>query len=300
MREFSNIIIEGKPYPTVILGEDSFTGWFGKGRFNSEVKRAPAYRQTIETAHEIGVRGFSISPHPTLMEVLRRFKEENPQIICICNPHWRLNYYMGKQSLWSSENINRLNATVFSKQDASIQIDSFWLKDAKGAKALSDDEIGLITFGENEYRNTLKKFSSFCDFSLVGNIGHSALPLIGRRDIVEREIELTRHCELIPLGMCQGGGPALEAYKRLNVSGCWLWINDCTSFPNLPYTMDVLKSAEMPMTAFRVFDSPNGFRFEKSMAFIDRIRQINSVVAGVDDPNQARETFQNVWKRRTK
>src|SRR3989338_773976 len=111
MHHFPFINIENKSYPSVIMGEDRFTGWFGKKLFNTEKQREIAYKDSIETAYDCGVRGFSMSPHPTLIKVLKNFKKEHPEIVCISNHHWQTHYYLGKKSLWTKENMERLAST---------------------------------------------------------------------------------------------------------------------------------------------------------------------------------------------
>ena len=54
MKEFPFIEIENKKYPTVIMGEDHFTGWFKKCRkYDSEEERENAYRETLEIAYSL-------------------------------------------------------------------------------------------------------------------------------------------------------------------------------------------------------------------------------------------------------
>ena len=129
MKEFPFIKIENKKYPTVIMGEDHFTGWFKKCRkYDSEEEREISYRQTVETAYSLGVRGFSMSPHPTLIKVLKEFKKEHPEIICISNPHWQTNYYLGDKSLWLPENLERLGASETFYYDKNLIKDVIGLK----------------------------------------------------------------------------------------------------------------------------------------------------------------------------
>ena len=71
---FGCIMVEERVYPRVIMGEDNFSGWFGKGTFATEEQRATEYHKALETAYDLGVRGFSISPQDTLVRTLRAFK----------------------------------------------------------------------------------------------------------------------------------------------------------------------------------------------------------------------------------
>jgi len=272
MESFKFIQIEGQNYPTVIMGEDHFTGWFSKcPKFNSEEERAKAYRETLEIAYSLGVRGFSISPHDTLILVLKKFKKKYPEIVCIANHHWHSHYYLEEKSMWDSEIISKLGP------------------DAK--ENFSEKEIKEIWLNEKEYHEDLEKFSKFCDFCLVGNLGISVLITLSREDIIEREIELARKYGMIPLGMCEGGALALEKMEKLDVAGTWVCVNKDYLCPDLKTGLPILKSAKKPVTGYRIFSSPKGFDLEKSMEFVNSVETIKTIVVGVANKEQARETF---------
>ena len=291
MKPFPSIKIEDTPYPTVIMGEDRFTGWFGKKLFNSENERATAYHECLDAAYSFGVRGFSISPQPTLIKVLKKFKKEYSDITCISNHHWQSHYYIKNKSLWKKENLRKLDSTVAARIGASLLRDCYWIEDINLNNAFSDEDIKEFRLDEREYKKELKSFRGFCDFCLVGNIGISALMILGRDDIVKKEIELARKSGFIPLGMCQGGGIALPKIEELNVGGSWVWINRHFSFPNLKYSLDAIRRSKKPITAYKVFTSPKGFNLEESIKFIKKIPQIKSIVVGVENKEQAKETF---------
>ena len=291
MKVFPFIKIENKKYPTVIMGEDHFTGWFKKcKKYNSEKERGKEYQETLETAYSLGVRGFSMSPHSTLIKVLKDFKQKHPGIVCISNHHWHTNYYLGNKSLWLGKNLERVGASEAFYYDKDLIKDSDWFKNADVKKRFSKKEINSFRLDEEEYKQQLDKFS-FCDFSLVGNLGRSALINLGREDILKREIELVKEKGLVPIGMCEGGGLALTKYEKMNVAGTWIWINKHEACPNLDYTLKIIKKSKKPITAYRVFASPDGFNLEKSISFIKSIKKIKSVVVGVNGKEQAKETF---------
>jgi hypothetical protein len=297
MRQFPAIEIEGKKYPTVIMGEDRFTGWFGKDIFETEEERAAGYRASLDVAYSCGVRGFSISPHNTLVNVLKGFKALHPDIICISNHHWQTNYYIGNRSLWSKENLAKLCSTEKYYLDDKLIKNSYQYKDVDVKNRFSEEELKTIKLDEKEYVEQLKVFRSFCDFCLVGNLGRSALFTLGREDIIQKEIELARKTGFIPLGMCEGGGLALPKMEKMDVGGHWVWINHHHAHPNLPYTLKIIKKISKPVTAYKVFTGPEGFKFEESMRFIESISQIKSIVVGVENEEQAKETFSMLNKR---
>ncbi len=296
MNHFPFIKIEGKNYPTVIMGEDHFTGWFKKcKKYNSEKEREIAYKEAVETAYSNGVRGFSMSPHPVLIKVLKEFKKKHPEIVCISNHHWYTNYYLENKSLWLQENLARLGASERYYFDQDLIKDCSWFKDADIKKRFSEEEIKSFRLDEKEYQKQLK-ILSFCDFCLVGNLGRSALVLLGREDIVKKEIEIARELDFVPIGICEGGGLALQKIESLNVAGTWIWINKDFACPNLDYTLKEIKKSSKPITAYKAFTSPEGFNLDKSMRFIKSIKQIKSIVVGVENKEQAKETFSGLKK----
>jgi hypothetical protein len=291
MKTFPFTKIENKNYPSIIMGEDNFTGWFGKGNFVTEEERAEAYKDTLEAAYALGVRGFSMSPQRTLMKVLKDFKVKNPDIVCIANTHWQSHYFFGSESLWEEKNLERLAATDATLIDSVSRKACHWFKNVNIKDAFSKEEISKFRLDEKEYKQQLNEFKQFCDFCLVGNIGASSFVMLGRKDIVKKEIELVREVGLIPIGMCQGGGFALPMIEDFNVAGTWLWINKDFCYPSLEQSLKAIKESKKPITAYKVFSSSKGFDIEASVKFIKSIKQIKSIVVGVENRQQAKETF---------
>ncbi|MBT4110457.1 hypothetical protein HOE37_01225 [Candidatus Woesearchaeota archaeon] len=291
MKVFPFIKIEKKNYPTVIMGEDHFTGWFKKCKpYNSEKEREEDYKITLETAYSKGVRGFSMSPHLGLIKILKQFKQKHPEIVCISNHHWKSSYYVGKESLWEEKNMKKLVNFAASKVDKEMLNKYYWFKN-NDHDFFSKKEINQFRLDEKEYKVQLKQFKGFCDFCLVGNLGISSLILHKRTDIIKREIELARKEGLIPLLMCEGGGLALPAAENLDVAGSWLCINQSCVFPNFEVTLETIKKSTKPITAYKILTNPEGFNLKKSISFIKNIKQIKSIVIGVDGKKQAEETF---------
>ncbi len=295
MKEFSFIKIETKKYPTIIMGEDQFTGWFKKcKKYNSEKERAVAYKQTIEVAYSKGVRGFSMSPHPTLIKILKHFKMKHPNIVCIANPHWHKNYYLHNESLWSNENMEKLKASeIFYGAKSLIKNNKF--KETNIKKIFSREEIDLFRLDEKEYLEQLNQFN-FCDFILIGNLGKNALIHLEREDIIKREIKLVRDYGRIPIGICEDGGLNLSKYEKMNISGTWILLNKYKNYPKLNDILKIIKKSKKPLTAYRIFVNPKGFNLENPISFIKNINQIKSIVVGVENKEQAEKTFSKLNK----
>lgn len=291
MDTFPFIKLEGKDYPTVILGEDRFTGWFREDSFASEEDRAKRYKEVLEKSYELGVRGFSMSPHDTLIGVLSTFKKEHPDIVCIANPHWHSHYYLGDKSLWDKDMIERMSASVCAHLPEGQRANCYWYENVNENSQFSDEDIKKISLNEDEYKVDIGKFKEFCDFCLVCNIGRSALLALGREDIVKREIELVREAGFIPIGMCEGAGYALPKMEELDVAGNWVWLNNNFAFPQLDVALGKIKVAKKPLTAFKIFSGSQDFDLEESLKFLLEIDAVKSMVFGLETVEHAEEDF---------
>lgn len=293
IKMFHSIQIENKSYPTIIMGEDHFGGWFSKSGadYYDEEMRAMSYFDSISIAYQNGVRGFSVSPYKTIMKVLSDFKLQHPDIVCIANPHYKKNYYIGTESLWTSENLGRLTSTIFQHLDDPETKKLFWFKDVASFVPFSESEIKSFRLDEVEYANNLAEFSGFCDFSLIGNLHRSVLLLLGRQDLVKKESELVRQSKMIPILMCEAAAAALGKSKDIDCAGYWIYMNEDFGFPNIDKLITYLKNINKPVTAYKAFTRKDGFNIEKTLNFFKNIPSIKSLVVGIENPVQAEETF---------
>ncbi len=83
------IQIEKRNYPRVILGDDSFTGWFNKKSQLTEKARTHQYSEVLKQAYSMGVKGFVDGGHEALHTTLRKFRETNGEVVCIAINHFR-------------------------------------------------------------------------------------------------------------------------------------------------------------------------------------------------------------------
>jgi len=281
MQEFPSIEIEGRKYPCVIMGEDLFVSFLGKStRYYSNKTKASSYRKALESAYSLGVRGFTMSPNQTLINILRQFKGEKPDIICISNHHFGYNYYMNKQSLWSKDYLGKIK-----QLGVNVNYNNLFSK----------EQINSIMLNEEEYRKQLEVFS-FCDFYLVGNLGRNILFNLGRKDIVEREIDIMREKNLIPISICEEPGIYMQECDKMNTSGIWLRANEVEFSDCDNDVSKILKNIKKPVTGYKVLTNLNKFNLEKSINFIKSFSQIKSIVIGVDNYSQAQETFSELHK----
>jgi len=284
--------IENKNYPSIIMGEDRFTGWFYKSETNykTEELRAKAYYESIDIAYQLGVRGFSMSPHPTLIEVLNNFKKDHSDIVCIANPHFQKNYYLNNESLWTSDNLGRLAATIYNRYSKELK-NINWFREIDKYQPFSYEEINNFSLNTNEYSNNLNIFNQFCDFSLIGNLHRSALLLLNRQDLVIKESELVRKAGMIPILMCEAGVLAIEKGKNIDCGAYWIMMNEELGVPNISELIEYIKTVNKPITAYKAFTRSDGFNAKKTIKFFNKVDQVKSLVVGVENSDQAEETF---------
>jgi hypothetical protein len=99
---------------------------------------------------------------------------------------------------------------------------------------------------------------------------------------------------LSPLTISEGGERSADKLKSLGAAGMWVWANRTLQFPVPANLADLAAGAVLPLTAFRVFEHPDGFNLDASLAFIRDAAKIPSMVVGVDDKRQADETFAKI------
>ncbi len=292
------LVVENLLYPKLIMGEDYFTGWFNRGAFNHRDDRLNIYQQTIAATYNCGVRGYSISPHLELMNILRSFKESHPDITIITNPHYNSHYYLRNDSLWNPHYKARIDATIkhMYPQNLWQNYNNQDFQSISPNLALTDLEIQSININLDEFRNQLKKFQGWCDFVIVGNLARSALVLLGRIDIIKTEIEIARQMGFIPIGIAEAGGLGLKKILELNLPNYWIRLNQDLTFPSLSYTQTVIHSTMTPLTAYKIFQKKDGLDINSSIEFIKQYPQVKSIVAGVENPTQAEETFSQLIK----
>lgn len=289
---FPFIKIENKNYPTIIMGEDHFTGWFPKCKqiYQTEELRANSYYNAIKIAYEFGVRGFSMSPHQTLIKVLNDFKKEHHDIVCIANPHYKQNYYLNNESLWSPNNLKRITATIFNRYSKELK-DISWFQEVNEFLPFSDEEINSFYLDTSEYSDNLNIFKQFCDFSLVGNLYRSALFLLGRTDLLIKESELIRQANIIPILFCEAGTLALDKGKNIDCGGYWIMMNEETGIPNIGELTKYIKNINKPITAYKAFTRSGGFDAQKTIEYFKKIDQVKSLIIGIENSTQAKNTF---------
>ncbi|MCP4176641.1 MAG: hypothetical protein GY756_02645 [bacterium] len=272
--------------PIIILGEDSFSGWFKKSNITNK-KRAENYKEILDLAYSKGIKGFMCSTHKAIRDTLKEFKKIHADITCIANPQWYSYYYYYNQSLWVDYYRNKCIATI---NKIYGNLDPGWLKGINVNDYFNKNEIKNIHLNENDVYNSISDLY-FCDYFIIGNLWYDFLYYTERTDIIEQEIKIINKLGKEPIALITGGELPLLKLENLNVSKSFIWLNRYRSFPNLKETEEAVKTTDIELAAYRVFENKNEFSISGSLNYLSNFMQVKSVVIGVDNLMQAKETF---------
>ena len=99
---------------------------------------------------------------------------------------------------------------------------------------------------------------------------------------------------MIPLLMCEAGTSALEKSNDIDCAGYWICMNEDFGFPNIDKLITYLKDVCKPVTAYKAFTRSDGFNVQKTLNFFKNIPAVQSLVVGIENPAQAKETFSQI------
>lgn len=286
---FKNILIENKEYPSIILWEDKFFWWKNPYKtYKTEIDRINSYHKTLEISYKLWVRWFCISPQISLINTLKNFKTNHPDIICIANPHASLNYYYNWKSMWQNEIWNSLTYKIHNK------IQNLWVENNELFWKINNQIYYKniypykIEFNELEFKNTIKIFKSFCDFYIVWNLCLDALILLWRIDIINKQINIIRDIGAIPIGISELWLISLEKLEKLDLSMIFLNIQNSKQNQSIKN----LKNYSKLITAYRAFSSnKKDFNILESINDLRNYENIKSIVIWVENHIQAQENF---------
>jgi len=106
------INVEGKKYPTIILGGDRFLGWFGiKDELKHKITTEPYITAIMEKCYQLGVRGFDMSVKKEVINSFKTIKKKHPDAVGIGNPNWKCGVHLNSKPLM--EMSDRILSTMY-------------------------------------------------------------------------------------------------------------------------------------------------------------------------------------------
>ncbi len=273
----------------VILGDDSFTGWFSND-YKSENERVNSYKEVINLAYSSGIKTFICCWHNSLNKILKDFKEHHSDIVCIANPQWNNYYYFNNHSLWTEYYRQKCVATINSRIE---KVSSHWLKNINVNDYFSEKDLNSIYLKEKDLEKCFSELS-FCDYFTFGNLWYDFFYYTNKIDIVMKELSIIKYFNKKPLGIISGGELPLSILSKLNINNVLIWFNRYYSFPNIRETKKAIKNTKCNLIAYRIFENNENLNIKESLSFISAHSKIKGFVVGIDNLNQAKETFAKI------
>jgi hypothetical protein len=294
------IKVEGKKYPTIILGGDRFLGWFGKPpeHIKDVITTEPYITSIMEKCYQLGVRGFDMSVKKEVINSFKTIKKKHPDAVGIGNPNMDAGYELyGKPLCEFGHRIIATYMNDFFSKELKEKIKNLpldrkkWFEYPKGTKPLTQKEIDSITIDLDKYQKKLNPLKGVCDFILISECQLDCLSIFDRLDIHEKLIKLVRYNGFIPIGLSELTTISLPKYKKLDYAAYWTWVSKGFQFEDKKAALKEISNAGKPVTSFkslsggRLIDDIDGaIKFLKESG-------LSAVNLGVETEEQAEQTF---------
>jgi hypothetical protein len=297
---FPFFTIEGRPYPTVILGGDRFTGLFGPPRNPdlAEIITTPDYISTIfEACYLQGFRGYDISISAPVIDCFTQLKEKHPDCVGIANPNWECGLMLGNLPLREHQDniIAYLFDRVFSARDIAKMATTVsepqrdqWFSRSPYALSLTAHEIADIWLDEKQYQARLDRIRFMCDFCLVGTVFADWLPLLGRSDLLEEMIAMVRANGMVPLSIHHWTSLVLHLLEEFDVAGHWTYLNKACQVLTEGEVIEAIRHSGKPVTAFKALLSREDQDIEAYFEYLFHKVRVDAVDFGVETTEEAR------------
>ena len=291
--------IEGHDYPRCILGSDRFLDWFPK--------KPPSHHLTtkytlkmMRCAYELGIRGFDLSLKYNILDAFKQLREVYLDAIGIGNPNWLCGYKLDRIDLMEFK--NRIVFRIFENhlnEDDRKKIATMPNKYRKKrlyidrtCRPLSDEEVERIYIDEKEWLNRLSVLRPLSSFCLIGADYADWMCLLGRDDLINWQISSVRSYGMIPVSSSHWTSLSLPLLDKKDYAAHWVLANKAWMYLDFDKAISAIRMTEKPVTAFRIL---RGIKLPEdipaTIKWLRNIIGVNSVVVGVDNPEQANITI---------
>ncbi len=244
-----------------ILGGDPFSDVF-RGLYNHKHfwKLAnPDYcLQVMKQAYAAGTRAFDLS-FPENVQLFNRLNQEvEDEIVAYGNPTWLQGIKLEGKNLQHRR--DEVIKTVVENMPAEkqelinnrLREEAFMVFGYDGdTRPLSPRKIDEIYLDEDVFKDRLKQLD-VSTFMMVGGTDADWLFSLGREDLVQRIVEITRQEGYRPLLICHYASIVLEKARKisLDVDGYVIPINKEWSWLSLTETLKSFENIDKPVVSF--------------------------------------------------
>jgi len=298
-RSFGTYLVEGHPYPRVILGGDQFLDYWGPQK-DARLGTQQGAFEIMRAAYEAGVRGFDLSMNDHVRLAFEQVQQETGcGAVGIANVNWKLGLHSGDSPLWNIR--GRVVATVLRNclggEADRLRMENTgawreWFECADGSNPLSYEEIANWSLDEEDYRQRLRDYRGLATFCLVGSDYGDWCIALGRTDILNRMIVCAREEGFIPISVGHWTSLSLPVFEQLDFPGHWVMVCVDRQLLSVGQMIAAVTAARKPITAFQVLGHGRlSGRMAEAISFVRDTINPFSIVLGVCSPNQAIQTF---------
>jgi len=295
--------IEGKKYPTVILGGDRFLGLFGEPRhkeLKEEIVKPDYIYKIMHSSYKSDCRGFDLSINDNVINSFKKLKEKYPDCVGIANPNWDCGLNLEGGDLGKFE--GRIIATLFDRflsveeMNKISKLDKHykerWFSFDKEDKPLTQKEIDAININLDKYQKKLEKVRGVADFCLIGTGYADWLPLLGRMDIFQDLIKLVRKNGFIPLSVHHWTSLVLPKLDKLDFAGHWTYLNKNAKLIDEEDVLETINKCSKPITAFKAIISREKKEIKEYLKYLSDISNVKAVDFGIETVDEAKSVLE--------
>lgn len=289
--------VAGRPYPRIILGGDKFLDYWGP-QARPELSTVDGVFKVMDSAYQLGVKGFDISLNSHVINAYQRLKQLHPDVIAIGNPNWRCDIKLGDNLV--CDLAPRFRKTLLDRVFTPQQVEAVnqlspkrrrrWFDADEDVRILSETEVADIHLDEPMYRAKLDQLAGVVDFALIGTDYADWLIPLGRIDVLSRMVKIVREYGFTPISVSHWASITLPVLDQMEFVGHWVYLNNQEQLLSSAEAEAAIRRAEQPITAFRVL--AGGAAVNDVESAIEYLKDVGvqSIVIGADDSSQLAES----------
>jgi hypothetical protein len=291
-----------QPFPASILGGDPFN------QFRFLYRRELLWKlfdedyclSVMKACYEAGGTAFDLSFEVNTRLFRRLLDETGANLIGVGNPSWEQGFLLnGRHIQYSRDRIIRTLVDRYFPRELAEKVDKeLSIQDVlvfgydRNTAPLSDEEVASIHLDKDLF---LKRISIFkdCQYLFLGGSDADWLVSLGRTDLINEMVAITREKGYIPYILCQYAShivPIMEQHCP-GIEGYVLPLNKDWSWFDRDSCLQAIQPLKKPVVAFMPLASGSlrkDVRGALDWLFVNA--KVESILFGTADPEHAIET----------
>ena len=256
----------------------------------------------MKASYDAGGTAYDLSFEVNTRLFRRLLDETGANLLGFGNPSWEQGvFFNGKYIHYHRDRILKtLVERKFPKPVAKLVDEKLAQDDLmvfgydRKVDTLSDDEIGSIHLEKWTFVQRISIFKD-CQYLFLGGSDADWLVSLGRMDILQEMVALSRSLGFFPYILCQYASHIIPLIEdaHLDVAGYAVPLNRDWSWMDLDSTLDVVHSLKKPVVAFMPFAS-GGLRADirGALDWLYGVAGVDSILFGTATAEHASHTTQ--------